>query len=86
MKILSITMIVIACLFVFNCTVSEIRQDNAERRDIREKISQGVPFERSRPFPEHCYDGYLYVQFTGGSHSGVIGVSPKIGPDGFIEC
>ena len=63
-----------------------IKKDNirAKQRDAAKiekynskAINSIVPF---------CHDGYKYFIVRSGTHSGIAGVSPKVGPNGFVEC
>ena len=66
--------------------VVAVMNDNAKREIKRNELIEKYhtsAVDRITPF---CRDGYSYLIIHSGTHSGIAGVSPEVGPDGFVEC
>ena len=58
-------------------------EEGIKSRDEKIKKYGTASIDRIVPF---CRNGYSYLLVYAGSHSGIGGVSPEVGPDGFVEC
>lgn len=76
---------IVAVLCVFFIAVIAM-EDHAKRianQNARIEKYNTSAVDRITPF---CRDGYSYLIIHSGTHSGIAGVSPEVGPDGFVEC